>query len=91
MIEEETNDLPYRIADLELLDDFYSPDSEACHQQHRDEMLCLFRKLYPKLDLQMIFHQALEGEVPLGIVCDVLAYAMGPDPQFSCPFWKNWM
>lgn len=81
VLAEETSSLPYRIGELELLQDFEPPGLFELNRQRREEMLVAFRQLHPELDLQLFFHQALEADVPLGIVCDVLGYALQLPPK----------
>jgi len=76
-IEEDPADPPpYRTARVELLEDRYSSSSVIDRDRRRVELVSVFCKLFPRIDLDHIFQEALASSIPLGAVCDVLAYAM---------------
>ncbi len=80
IIEELPLDLPYRQASVELLAE--EPISNISQEdQRRAELIKNFRKLFPKLDVENELHQVFESEIPLGILCDVFAYALSLDPS----------
>ena len=72
-------DLPYRIGELELC-----PDAETAaapeEQILREELLRGLQRLQPELAVHPMFAQALDGDVPLGVFCDVLAHALRLPP-----------
>ncbi len=81
IIAEEPNDLPYRVARLELRPDRETPDAPIDRDNRRREILETFRDLFPKVDLDKLLHEVLDATVSLGLVCDVVASAMRPSPE----------
>lgn len=82
IIEELPMEYAYRQASVELLAE--EPfDNISTEDQRRAEILKNFRKLFPKLDVEHELHQVFESEIPLGILCDVFAYALSLDPADS--------
>lgn len=75
IIEELPLALPYRRAVVEVLNEepFQNVSAE---DQRRAQLLRKFRSLFPRLDVEHELHQVFESEVPLGILCDVFAYAL---------------
>ena len=89
VIDEEQADVPYRVGRLELCSDHY-PDQPVIDREHRrSELLAGFHDLFPYLDLDQIFHEALDSSVPLGVLCDVLAHAMRLDPSMTQEFLEE--
>ena len=79
IIEELPMEDPFRRASVELLAE--EPlDNISAEDQRRAEILKNFRKLFPKLDVEHELHQVFESEIPLGILCDVFAYALSLEP-----------
>ena len=68
--------LPYRVGKLELLNDHYPDKPLIDRDAHWRKILAAFRELFPDVHLDRIFQQSKSREVPLGVLCDVLAYAM---------------
>ena len=70
-------DLPYRTAELTLLPDHYSsvPTIDRRHRQR--ELLSGAMEFLPELQSYPLLHQLLEAEIPLGVLCDVLAHSLG--------------
>jgi uncharacterized protein len=83
VIREEPSGRPYRVADLELHPDPETAFSTAADDAHRRRLIGAFRKLFPRHDLDRILRRAIDEQVPLGILCDVLADAMSLDAQLS--------
>lgn len=64
----------YRVGRLELLPD-RSPEPPAIdRQRRRDELLQIFHRLHPGLGETPAFMELLQSELPLGELCDVLAF-----------------
>ena len=75
IIEELPLERPFRRAAVELLTE--EPIENISHEdQRRAELLQNFRRLFPKLDVEHELHSVFESEIPLGILCDVFAYAL---------------
>ena len=73
-------DQPYRTAELTLLSDFYpsEPTIDRRHRQH--ELLSGATEVLPELQSDPLLHQLLDAEIPLGVLCDVLAHSLGLSP-----------
>lgn len=68
---------PYRTAELKLLHDFY-PSEPTIDRRHRQrELLSGAIELLPELQSDPLLHQLLDAELPLGVLCDVLAHSLG--------------
>lgn len=80
IIEELPQDHLYRRATVELL--FEEPITNASQEdQRRAQLLTGFRHLFPKLNVEQELHQVFESGIPLGILCDVFAYALSLEPD----------
>jgi Lon protease-like protein len=77
-IERELDDKqPYRTAELTLLEDFY-PSTPTIDRRHRQrELLAGATEVLPELQSDPLLHQLLDAELPLGVLCDVLAHSLG--------------
>jgi Lon protease-like protein len=81
VLDEEDSDLPYRTARLDLRGDHY-PRKPVIDRRHRQrELISGFREMLPKLELDNVFHYALDADVPLGGLCDILTYSMQLEPE----------
>jgi len=80
VVGEEQNDLPYRVGQLELVEDAYASDSLIDRESRRSELLAGFRSLYPDVNLEKFFGELDETTVPLGMLCDILGYALRLPP-----------
>lgn len=79
VIAEVENGLPYRVGRLELCEDRYPAEALIDRRHRYHELLSGFRELHAPGDLEQVLHQALDADIPLGVLCDVLAYAMQLD------------
>jgi Lon protease-like protein len=77
-IERELEDLqPYRTAELTRLYDFY-PSTPTIDRRHRQrELLSGATEVLPEFQSDPLLHQLLDAEMPLGVLCDVLAHSLG--------------
>lgn len=72
---------PYRTAELTLLPDFY-PSGQTIDRVHRQrELLAGAVELLPELQSELLLHQLVEADIPLGALCDVLAHSLGLKPD----------
>jgi Lon protease-like protein len=83
LIGEEESDLPYRVAKLELLEDVYASEPVIDRSLRQQELVEGFRQLFPKIDIDASLVYALEADVPLGELCDVIAHALRLEPSVS--------
>lgn len=67
----------YRMARVEVLDDYYPAASEAFREETRQKLLNSFRSFIPDSALaQENFAQLLDSQMPLGAVSDIIAYTV---------------
>ena len=82
VVDEAETDLPYRNGRLELCGDVDAELPEAEDQQIREELLRGIQSLQAGLAVGPMFAQALDRDLPLGILCDILAHALQLAPGF---------
>ncbi len=66
----------YRVGQLELCEDYYPVNPLVEWEERRRDLLLNFRNLFPNVELGHIFHQAIDADVPLGALCDILASSL---------------
>jgi len=76
VVAEEQNELPYRLGRLELYRDFYPDGPRADRAARQRELLLEFGKVFPRPAARSLLHQVLEADLPLGVLCDLLAAAV---------------
>jgi ATP-dependent Lon protease len=77
IIEELELSRPFRRAKVEILEDFYPPDDEAERREISAALQSIFAKFVPEgLSTQASFKQLLGEQMPLGILTDMIAYAI---------------
>jgi Lon protease-like protein len=80
VVEETKTDKPYRMAQLELYKDFY-PEPPVIHRDARRlELLSAFRRLFPEPDYDQALAGLTDANLPLGVLCDVLSFALQLKP-----------
>lgn len=75
---------PFRLAEVEVLDDFYAPTGAARRSQSRRRLLQLARKLLPNseaLDDQLTELQG--SQASLGMLTDVFSFTLGFSPALK--------
>ena len=72
---------PYRVAKLTLLPDEYSSTATIDRRHRQRELLTGAIDVLPELQSDPLLHQLLEAELPLGVLCDVLAHSLGVSPD----------
>jgi uncharacterized protein len=83
VLREASGERPYRVAELELHPDQETVGSKAAADAQRLRLIGTFRKLFPRRELDRILRRAVDESVPLGVLCDVLADAMGLEAQIA--------
>lgn len=83
LIGEEETDLPYRMANMEVLSDYYPEDPVIDRAHRQQELVNGFRQLFPKLDLDASLIYALEADVPLGEICDIMTHSLRLEPALA--------
>ena len=76
VVAEPQTDLSYRLGKLELYRDFYAAQPLVNRDVRHHELLINFRQLFPKSRADSLFSQVLEADMPLGVICDLLAAAL---------------
>ena len=71
VLREKQADLPYRIGELEIYEDIAESTISIKRQDRIDEIVSLFVRLFPQVNIQQLFLQSI-SELPLATVCDVL-------------------
>ncbi len=68
---------PFRQAKVEVLDDFYPPNEDAERREMAETLQSIFAKFVPEgLAAQASFQQLLGEQMPLGLLTDMIAYAL---------------
>ncbi|MBS0261977.1 MAG: LON peptidase substrate-binding domain-containing protein [Planctomycetes bacterium] len=76
VVEELDNELPYRVAELELQRDFYATEPLVDRELRHQELLLNFYRLFPRSRADSLFSQVMDAGIPLGVTCDLLAAAL---------------
>jgi uncharacterized protein len=72
----------YRQAEVELIDDEYSPAAGEQRKILRRRLVSAFERMLPRIqDCQDLFNQLSIGNLSLGALTDVISYAMDLDVQ----------
>lgn len=78
IVHEMTTNQTYRMAKVNVLNDCYSPESADQRESLKRLLLDSFRRYIPESALaQENFGQLLDSQMPLGAVCDIIAYTVG--------------
>jgi Lon protease-like protein len=77
---EQQTDLPYRIGNVEVIEDEYPLPPVIDRIRRQQELVSAFRQIFPNLDMDADLLSTMEEEVPLGELCDVIAHALRLDP-----------
>lgn len=75
LVREQVVDLPYRIGELEICAEIVDEPPAFRRHELAEELATLFVQLFPGVNLQQLFFQAV-SDLPLGKVCDVLLGAL---------------
>jgi len=81
LIEEEQTGLPYRVGRLILHGDHYPSVSVIDRENRICELIEGFSGLYSRDAFDDLLFDAVNAGVPLGVLCDVLTYAMKLEPS----------
>lgn len=65
----------FRVGRLELLTDAYPGKSAILRDHRRSELIELFDRLHPSLADTPAFAQLLQDDLPLGELCDIIAFS----------------
>ncbi len=71
----------YRTVRLEVLEDRVVETSYIDRDRRRAELIDEFRGLSPEMNLDQHLVQALDADLPLGVLCDILAFALPLPPS----------
>jgi uncharacterized protein len=71
-------DQPFRLAEAEVLEDFYPPAGAARRPRGRRQLVNFARELMPdSAELHEQLDELLEGQVSLGMLTDIFAFTLG--------------
>ncbi len=83
LLAEVPTDLPYRTGILELLTDQYVSEPVIDRDHRKQELVAHFSRLFPQLGIEQKLLAALDTEVALGELCDVIAHAMRLESEIA--------
>jgi Lon protease-like protein len=83
IVHELETDRPYRNARLRILDDVVLAQPKINREQRRLDLINLFQQLFPGLSSRPSLLPLLQDQVPFGVVCDLIAFAMHLSPSES--------
>lgn len=83
IVEEDRPDLPYRLAELQIVEDQPGQVPEAEQDLLRHELLLRYRKAFPQVDMNAELLPVLSPETPLGVCCDILAHTLHQDAELT--------
>ncbi|MHC4878561.1 MAG: LON peptidase substrate-binding domain-containing protein [Planctomycetota bacterium] len=83
LVTEVPNDLPYRMGILDLISDEYSAQPVIDRDHRKQELVSHFSSLFPQLGVDQKLLLALDTDVALGELCDVIAHAMRLDSSVA--------
>jgi ATP-dependent Lon protease len=72
----------FRIAQVDLIDDFYVPAATAGRQELKRRLLSSFGKIIPpKAGSQQTLHELMAGQMGIGPITDIIAYTLPFAPE----------
>jgi hypothetical protein len=77
----------FRRAEVELFEDVYPLDGEATRTEIQAELCARFQKALPlpkHLKTKGPVHELLAGELPLGVLTDLVSFALPLDAELKC-------
>jgi ATP-dependent Lon protease len=77
----------FRRAEVELFEDVYPLDGEATRAEIQAELCARFQKALPlpkHLKAKGPVHELLAGELPLGVLTDLVSFALPLDAELKC-------
>ena len=86
LIREESQDLPYRVGQLELCTEQSAEAADFDRRERADSITSLFCRLFPGSEFQRVVEQAMSADLPLGSVCDAIASALPIAPDLAQMF-----
>ncbi len=72
---------PYRSAELKLLPDRYSEYETIDRANRQRELLAGALELMPELNAAPVLHKLMEADIPLGVLCDLIAHSLQLSPD----------
>jgi ATP-dependent Lon protease len=91
VVRELTTDSPYRLAEVQLRDDVYSNSASAERAGLQEQLIHRFRQLVPASAFtHHLVGKLREHEVPLGVLTDIVAFAVPFDVPFKHTLLREW-
>ena len=81
VLDEDESSHPYRIARVELCPEMPAGLSQDQRRRTQRELLVGFQQLAAGVDFDRTFHDSLDADLPLGGLCDVIAYSLPLEPD----------
>tara|TARA_B100000029_G_scaffold496191_1_gene562156 strand:- start:653 stop:1273 length:621 start_codon:yes stop_codon:yes gene_type:complete len=83
VLDEDHTTRPYRIGRVELHTDVPSGLSREQRRRRQRELLVGFQQAAAGCDFDRTFHDSLDADLPLGGLCDVIAYSLPLQPEVA--------
>ena len=83
VLDEDDSPHPYRIARVELCPEMPAGLSNDQRRRRQRELLVGFQQLAAGCDFDRTFHDSLDADLPLGGLCDVIAYSLPLEPDVA--------
>ncbi len=83
LLAEVPTDLPYRTGILELMTDLYVTEPAIDRDHRKQELVAHFSSLFPQLGIDQKLLVALDADVALGELCDVISHAMRLESELA--------
>jgi Lon protease-like protein len=83
VLDEDDSPHPYRIARVELCPEMPAGLSQDQRRRTQRELLVGFQQLAAGCDFDRTFHDSLDADLPLGGLCDVIAYSLPLEPDVA--------
>ena len=85
LLSEPPSDLPYRMGQFEICQEFQDAAPKYPRQERAEELVSLFGELFPEVKIQQLFASSV-SELPLRTVCDILLGSIQLAPEHSQQF-----
>ena len=83
VLDEDHSSEPYRIARVELCPEMPADLSNDQRRRRQRELLVGFQQIAAGCDFDRTFHDSLDADLPLGGLCDVIAYSLPLEPEVA--------
>tara|TARA_B100000686_G_scaffold241357_1_gene249949 strand:+ start:61 stop:762 length:702 start_codon:yes stop_codon:yes gene_type:complete len=81
VLDEDHDSRPYRIGRVELNPEMPADLSSELRRRRQRELLVGFQQVAAGFDFDNTFHDSLDADLPLGGLCDVIAFSLPLEPK----------